>query len=216
MEPLCDEVPVELLDSDPVRCEVRPLIISAERADRGPLMLQCGGHSTRRPILRLAFEFEQQAAADDGRLDAAEPLPALDSAVGVQHGGQRVGRHATSSEHGQQAPQNRSRGRGGLIDERGEVEECVTACEVGQGPDDQPGDAERLAHLRYGAAFHLDRVPAQFAQQPIARGVTVEVLVAGQHCAVDDLTWNRDFLEPPPDASEQFGVGRVAETIGAG
>ncbi len=40
------------------------------------------------------------------------------------------------SEHGQQATQDRSRGLGGLIDERGEVEECVAACEIGQRADD--------------------------------------------------------------------------------
>ena len=37
---------------------------------------------------------------------------------------------ATSSQHGQQAAQNRSRGRGGLINECGEVEERISAREV--------------------------------------------------------------------------------------
>ena len=100
MQPLGDEAAVELLDGDPVRCEVRPLIVGAERLNRRPLTLQRSGHPSRRRILRLAFEFEQQAAADDGRLDAGELLPALDSAVRVQDSGQQVGRHGTSSEHG--------------------------------------------------------------------------------------------------------------------
>ena len=57
-------------------------------------------------------------------------------------------------------------------------------------------------------------LPAQLTQQPIAGGLAVQVLVAGQHCAVDDLAWNRDPFKPFLDAVEQVGIGRVAESIG--
>jgi hypothetical protein len=50
--------------------------------------------------------------------------------------------------------------------------------------------------------------------QPIARGPAIQVLVAGQHCAVDDLAWNRHSLEPLPDTGEQFGVDQIAKSIG--
>jgi hypothetical protein len=65
-----------------------------------------------------------------------------------------------------------------LIDECGEVEEGIASCEVGQRPDDEPGDAESVTDLGDSAAFHLDRLPAQLVQQPFAGGLA-EVLVTG-------------------------------------
>ena len=81
-----------------------------------------------------------------------------------------VGLHRVVQSTGSKRRRIVADGRGGLIDESREVEECVAACEVGQCADDEPGDTERFAHLRDGTTFHLDRLPAQLTPAAV-RGV---------------------------------------------
>ncbi len=73
-----------------------------------------------------------------------------------------------------------------LLDEVAEIDGRFGTREVGQGADDEVRDAERLGDLADGPAFHLDRLAMELLEEPNARRLAVQELIAGEDGAEAD------------------------------
>ena len=193
--PLGDDAAVELLDRHPGRGEVRPLIVGAERPNRRPLVLQRHRHPSRRRILRLTLHSNSQAATDDRRLDAAELLPAVDSAVRVEHRGQQISRHVRPHNTGSRCRRiiaevaaarstNVVKSKSALPPARSDSARITS--------HGMPNDSHTCATAPPSISIAL---ATELVQQALAGRLAIQVLVAGQHCAVDDLGRQRDIRQ---------------------